>query len=35
VVDGIVKAHNGRVEVRDNTPHGSVFCLYLPLAVSS
>ena len=35
VVDGIVKAHNGRIEVRDNTPQGSVVCLYLPLAASS
>jgi two-component system phosphate regulon sensor histidine kinase PhoR len=32
LVEAIVSAHNGRVEVRENTPKGSVFCLYLPIA---
>ncbi len=32
LVEAIVRAHNGRVEVRDNQPKGSIFCLYLPIA---
>jgi signal transduction histidine kinase len=35
LVDGIVAAHRGRVEVRDNTPKGVIFSLHLPVAKNS
>jgi two-component system, OmpR family, phosphate regulon sensor histidine kinase PhoR len=34
LVEGILKAHHGRVEVRDNTPEGVIFSLHLPIAAS-
>jgi two-component system, OmpR family, phosphate regulon sensor histidine kinase PhoR len=35
LVEGILKAHHGTVEVRDNTPKGVIFSLHLPVAASA
>jgi two-component system phosphate regulon sensor histidine kinase PhoR len=35
LVEGILKAHRGSVEVRDNTPKGVIFSLHLPIATNS
>jgi signal transduction histidine kinase len=35
LVEGILKAHHGSVEVRDNTPKGVIFSLHLPIAINS
>jgi two-component system phosphate regulon sensor histidine kinase PhoR len=35
LVEGILKAHHGSVEVRDNTPKGVIFSLHLPVATNS
>lgn len=35
LVEGILKAHKGGVEVRDNTPKGVIFSLHLPVASNS
>jgi signal transduction histidine kinase len=35
LVQGILKAHHGKVEVRDNTPKGVIFSLHLPVATNS
>jgi two-component system, OmpR family, phosphate regulon sensor histidine kinase PhoR len=34
LVEGILKAHHGKVEVRDNTPKGVIFSLHLPVATN-
>jgi signal transduction histidine kinase len=34
LVEGILKAHRGKVEVRDNTPKGVIFSLHLPVATN-
>jgi two-component system, OmpR family, phosphate regulon sensor histidine kinase PhoR len=35
LVDGILRAHHGKVEVRDNTPKGVIISLHLPVAANS
>ena len=30
IVEQIIKAHNGRIKVVDNTPNGTVFQVFLP-----
>ncbi len=30
IVSQITKAHKGKIQARDNTPHGTVFCIELP-----